>query len=67
MSILAGRTGAIKFLALFGALNFGFTYLSKVYGCYKVGDAKIGDDNSGLHWLSNRLKNPVHDNGGNKT
>jgi hypothetical protein len=30
MSIFAGRTGAIKFLLLFGALNYGMTYYSKV-------------------------------------
>jgi hypothetical protein len=46
MSILAGRAGAIKFLLIFGALNHGMTYYSKVLAVVIIGFEKAGDDNT---------------------
>lgn len=39
MSILASRLPAIKFLAIFGGLNIGLTYASKVHWEYMEGVA----------------------------
>ena len=66
MSIFASRLPALKFLAIFGALNYGATFLSKVHNINYLGYEKISYDNSRLSWFEDRLENPVHNNGSSK-
>lgn len=49
MSILASRLPLIKFLAIFGGLNFASTFLSKANNIFNLGNEKISDDNPRLY------------------